>query len=165
MMPFGLRVKQSEIREKIGLSDPGDDDDLLIQPGQTAAPANSADKKPDAKEAAGDDERKSKTAALSAIVSDHKRACRCGACVALLAADAGEPDALDQVDALFAEAVDDWEAMAAPIVQPIADIIENASSFEEALNMLQAAGPDASTMAERLARLTAIGRGIGDIAD
>ncbi|OCP17446.1 MULTISPECIES: DUF935 domain-containing protein [unclassified Ensifer] len=165
MMPFGLRVKQSEIREKIGLSDPGDDDELLVQPGQTPPPAAAPSKGPAPKDAPVTDERKSKTAALSAIVSDHKRACRCGACVALLAADAGAPDALDQVDALFAEALDDWEAMATPIVQPIVDVIETAGSFEDALKLLQAAGPDASKMAERLARLTAIGRGIGDIAD
>ncbi len=165
LVPLGLKVGQGQVREKLGLSDPGKDDDLL----GTAAPAP-AEVPPVAKtppKAANDQtpESKSKTAALSAIVADHKRACRCGACTALLAADAGEPDALDQVEALFAQALDDWEAMAAPIVQPIADIIANASSFEEALNMLQAAGPDASKMADRLGRLTAIARGVGDVAD
>jgi hypothetical protein len=61
--------------------------------------------------------------------------------------------------------MEDWQAMADPIVQPIADIIANANSFEEALTMLQAAGPDSRIMAERLQRLTAIARGIGDLAD
>ncbi|UWU13262.1 DUF935 domain-containing protein [Rhizobium sullae] len=161
MMPFGLRVKQAEIREKIGLSDPVDGDELLIATNE--APAET--KKAGPKTAPANDDRKSKTAALSAIVLDHKRACRCGACTALLAAEAGQPDALDQVDALFASAADDWETMARPIVQPIVDILASAGSFEEALKLIEAAGPDASKMAERLSRLTAIARGIGDIAD
>ncbi|MCB5204243.1 DUF935 domain-containing protein [Neorhizobium sp. T786] len=172
LVPLGLKVKQTEVREKLGLSDPNDDDDLLTPP--AAAPAvDTAPVKQEPKktppaandETAAEAERKSKTAALSAIVIDHRRACRCGACTALLAAEAGEPDALDQVEALFAHAMDDWEEMARPIVQPIADIVLNATSFDDALNMLKAAGPDASKMAERLGRLTAIARGVGDIAD
>jgi phage gp29-like protein len=173
LVPLGLRIKQSEVREKIGLSDPGEGDELLTPPVSTAAPGAS-EPSTKAREAkapvpANDDkaaqEAKSKTAALSAIVIDHRRACRCGACTAFLAAEAGEPDALDQVETLFARAMDDWEEMANPIVQPIADIVLNATSFEDALKMLQASGPDASKMAERLGRLTAIARGIGDIAD
>lgn len=170
LMPYGLRVKQSEVREKIGLSDPAKDDEVLVQAPAAAPTAPEAkpaeQKKPaPANDDKTEDARKSKTAALSAIVLDHRRACRCGACTALLAAEAGEPDALDQVEALFAQAMDDWEEMAQPIVQPIADIVANAESFDDALKMLQAAGPDASKMAERLGRLTAIARGVGDIAD
>jgi phage gp29-like protein len=174
LVPLGLRVSQNEIREKLGLSDPKADDEVLKKAEPTVAPVPPAGANPSepapVKKPANDDvkpaeDRKAKTAALSAIVSDHKRACRCGACTSLLAAEAGEPDALDQVEQLFADAMDDWEEMASPIVAPIADIITNASSFEEALKMLQAAGPDASKMGERLARLAAIGRGVGDIAD
>lgn len=173
LMPYGLRVKQSEVREKMGLSDPGDDDELL-QVSTAASPVEPTADKPEAKrpaektEATTEDEAaetKSKVAALSAIVSNHKRACRCGACTSLLAAEAGVPDALDQIEALFAQALDDWEAMADPIVGPIAEIIEKAGSFEEATSMLQTRFPDASKMAEKLGRLTAIARGIGDLAD
>lgn len=167
MMPFGFRVKQSEIREKIGLSDPGDGDELLTATVKAPDPVDPKAEKnePPPANAAIAEERKSKTAALSAIVFDHRRACRCGACTALLAAEAGEPDALDQVDALFASAANDWEEMSRPIVQPIAEILSAASSFEEALKLIDTAGPDASKMADRLARLTAIARGIGDTVD
>lgn len=175
LVPLGLKVKQSEIREKIGLSDPEDDDEVLEKLAQSAAPPEvGVGKIPEPKGgkmpvAANDrrkaDQQKARTAALAATVMDHKRACRCGACTALLAADADEPDALDQVDQIFAEAMGDWQAVTAPIVDPLFAIIENASSFEEALAMLDAAGPDASKMGEKLARLTAIARGIGDIAD
>ncbi|CDZ61415.1 Mu-like prophage FluMu protein Gp29 [Neorhizobium galegae bv. orientalis] len=164
MVPFGLRVKQTEIREKIGLSDPGDGDELLM-PTAAATAAPTPDQPPAKDSKKPTEDVKAKVAALSAIVVDHRRACRCGACVSLLAAEAGEPDALDQVEALFAVALDDWEEMAKPIVQPIADIITSAASFEEALKLIETAGPDASKMAERLGRLTAIARGVGDIAD
>ena len=173
LVPLGLRVGQNEIRNKLGLSDPDKDDEILKKETSSAdAPPQTPavpQKKPTP--AANDDdakaaeERKAQTAALSAMVSDHKRACRCGACTSLLAAEAGEPDALDQIEALFAGAMDDWEAITAPIVTPIADIIANATSFEDALKLLSAAGPDAMQMGERLARLTAIARGVGDIAD
>ncbi|PZU16645.1 MAG: DUF935 domain-containing protein [Shinella sp.] len=174
LVPLGLKVKQAEVREKLGLSDPQDDDELLASPAATPAPTptepdpKATSKTPAVKEAKKDaraEDVKAKVAALSAIVSDHKRACHCGACEALAAAEAGEPDALDQLDSLFATAMDDWQAMADPIVQPIAQIIETAGSFEEALKMLQTHRPDASKLADRLGRLTAIARGIGDIAD
>ncbi|MFC6444575.1 DUF935 domain-containing protein [Shinella zoogloeoides] len=173
LVPLGLRVSQNEIRNKLGLSDPAADDEILKKetaPADPAATPPTTPPKPKTPAPADDDadtqkERKAQTAALSAMVSDHKRACRCGACTALLAAEAGEPDALDQIEALFTEAMDDWEAVAAPIVTPIASIIASATSFEDALKLLSAAGPDAREMGERLARLTAIARGIGDIAD
>jgi phage gp29-like protein len=167
MMPYGLRVKQSEIREKIGLSDPADGDELLTATAKAPDPVDPKARKnePPPNKTPIAEERKSKTAALSAIVFDHRRACRCGACTALLAAEAGEPDALDQVDTLFASAANDWEEMSRPIVQPIAEILSTASSFEEALKLIQTAGPDASKMADRLARLTAIARGIGNTVD
>jgi len=171
LVPLGLRVKQTEVREKLGLSDPEGDDELLTAQNRapveiTTTPATNPIPKPTAeKPAPANDDVKSKVAALSAIVSDHKRACRCGACDALLAAEAGEPDALDQVETLFAEAMGDWEAIATPIVAPLTEIIQTAGGFEEALSLLQSAGPDASKLAASLSRLTAIARGVGDIAD
>lgn len=175
LVPLGLKVKQSEIREKLGLSDPADSDELLSRSEPVADPQASPAVKPDEKQRPGakqdpnadtnPQDVKAKVAALSAIVSDHKRACQCGACTALLAAEAGKPDALDQVETLFADALDDWQVIVDPITQPIADIVNEAGSFEEALSMLQTRFPDASQFADRLGRLTAIARGIGDIAD
>ncbi|OJH50815.1 hypothetical protein ATN81_05310 [Agrobacterium pusense] len=175
LVPLGLKVKQAEIREKVGLSDPQEGDELLTPPAASATPPVEGKPEPktapkteavkDAKKAAEEEDVKSKVAALSAIVSDHRRACHCGACEALAAAEAGEPDALEQLDKLFIDAMDDWQQMVDPIVQPIAAIVETAGSFEEALKLLQTQRPDATKLAERLGRLTAIARGIGDIAD
>ncbi len=175
LVPLGLKVKQAEIREKVGLSDPQDGDELLTPPAAASTPpvegkpepktAPKTDAVKDAKKTAEEEDVKSKVAALSAMVSDHRRACHCGACEALAAAEAGEPDALEQLDKLFIDAMDDWQQMVDPIVLPIAAIVETAGSFEEALKLLQTQRPDATKMAERLGRLTAIARGIGDIAD
>ncbi|PVE57310.1 DUF935 domain-containing protein [Rhizobium rhizogenes] len=174
LVPLGLKVKQSEVREKLGLSDPQADDDLLTppKPSQSPDPETKLETKSatvkaarDAKEDVEDQDVKSKVAALSAIVSDHRRACRCGACEALSAAEAGEPDALQQLDKLFIDAMEDWQEMVNPIVQPIAAIIQTAGSFEDALKMLQTQRPDATKLAEKLGRLTAIARGVGDTAD
>lgn len=172
LVPLGLRVGQNEVREKLGLSDPQASDEILkkVEPAAEPPPpvvAGKPAKQPPANDGkpAADDERTAKTAALSALVSDHKRACRCGACEALLAAEAGEPDALDQVETLFATAMDDWEAIAEPIIQPLTEILQTAASPEEALKLLQTAGPDTSKLAASLTRLTTIARGIGDIAD
>lgn len=164
LVPLGLKVKQTEIREKLALSDPAPEDELLGQPAATDTPT-AAEKKPETKTASDDKDTKAKVAALSAIVADHKRACKCAACTSLLAAEAGQVDGMEELDALFASAMDDWEAVSAPVTAPILDIINNAAGFEDALKMLETRHPDASRIAERLGRLTAIARGIGDIAD
>lgn len=172
LVPLGLRVKQDEVREKLGLSDPAaEDTDILMPParpdpvGLPNDPAPPQPKKPVATNPPAGKPDPSRKAALGAIIADHRRSCKCGACTAFLAAEVGISDAIEEIDTLFSAAMEDWQAMADPIVQPIADIIANASSFEEALTMLQAAGPDSRIMAERLQRLTAIARGIGDLAD
>ncbi|MEZ5782083.1 MAG: DUF935 domain-containing protein [Rhizobiaceae bacterium] len=172
LVPFGLRVGQREMREKIGLSEPGEDEELLTAPSQAAvAPVadqedNDDDADPQEKNRPTKPEPK-KIAALSAEVADHKRSCRCRSCVSLLAAEtvAARADAQDDIDAMLDEALGDWEEMAQPIVAPLFAILEKATTFDEALAMLEAAGPDATKLAERLATLTAIARGIGDTKD
>ncbi len=83
----------------------------------------------------------------------------------MLAAEAGAPDALESLDTIFVDALADWQAIADPVTAPILEIMNSASSFEEALKMLETRRPDVSKLADRLGRLTAIARGIGDIAD
>ena len=74
-------------------------------------------------------------------------------------------NAHDAVDSLLEDALNDWEEVTAPLLDPLTAIIEKATSYEEALAMLEAAGPDGTKMAEKLARLTAISRGLGDVMD
>jgi phage gp29-like protein len=163
LVPLGLKVSQREMREKIGLSEPATEDDILSAPAPAPAqPVSQRDQQEDKPP-----KRPAALSALAAEVADHRRACRCRACKTLLAAEAVEAraDAHDDVEELIDRALDDWEEVAAPIVDPLLTIVEKAASFDEALAMLESAGPDTTRLAERLAVLTAIGRGLGDTKD
>ena len=65
------------------------------------------------------------------------------------------------------EGLADWQELADPLFAPLAAAIERATSYDELLAMLPdlAREVDGSRLAERLARLTAIARGLGDVTD
>lgn len=158
LVPLGFRVGQAEMRGKLGLGEPEAGDELLTAP---APPPTSppADPKASPTRTPPAAPKKEQPAGLSA----HVPGCLCGGCrTAALAAEALPADAVAEVDALLS---DDWEEISRPLLDPILSAIEQATSFEEALAMLDAAGPDSRPVAERLARLTAISRGIGDVRD
>jgi phage gp29-like protein len=151
LVPLGLRVSQTEIRTKFGLSEPGEKDELLTPPrsGQDVVAANDAPTPKAARLSAGD--------------------CRCPACggtrTATLAADpAAEADELDE---LVADAMADWEELVDPLLAPLREAVARASSFDELLAMMPelAAEVDGSKLADALARLTAKARGLGDVKD
>jgi len=157
LVPFGLRVSEREMREKFGLSEPGKDEALLLAPATPAPVLAAPDDKPapaPKKEAAVD---------LKALAA-HAPSCRCSSCIATLAAEAVDSAAVDELDAVFA-GVDDWQEIADPLLSPLLAILDQAQSFDEALAMLEAAGPDGTRLRERLTELTALARGIGDVAD
>ncbi len=151
LVPLGLRVSQSEILSKFGLSEPGETDKVLTPPRQSSDQADAAN-----------DEPEPKAARLSAGV------CSCpdcgGARTATLAAAPAERDDLDQ---LVDEAMAGWEELVDPMLAPLRDAVARASSFAELEAMLPqlAAKVDGSRLAEALARLTATARGLGDAAD
>lgn len=168
LVPFGMRVSEREMREKFGLSDPSDEDLLLIAPksspvqtnedlpgGQPSTTKQPAHAKPPVKD---------QTATLAAKMTGHASSCGCASCLTALAAGRDQ-DALDDVDQLFAALDDEWEVISTPIMEPLFEIIESASTFEEALLMLEAKGPNAAKLGNRLAELMAISRGIGDVKD
>lgn len=169
LVPFGLRVKAAEVREKIGLSDPDEDDEVLVAPKKSEPEAETTDDEEGPIKPNG----RNRTAALAAKVL-HNRGCGCATCTAPTTFSA-EPvssyesvvdeSGLDEVDRLFASTLDGWQEMSAPILDPLTAILDTATSFEEALAMLHSAGPDASKLAEKLATMTAIARGIGDVRD
>lgn len=143
LVPLGLKVSQREVREKIALSEPADDEDLLTPP----AAAKS--------EPAPEPEPKDK-----AKLSAHVPGCACSSCASL----AADPDPnLTEFDRLFASI--DWEPVADPLLAPLRKIILEATDFDDVQRRLQAAGPDSDAMREALARFTAISRGLGDVSD
>lgn len=158
LVPQGLKVSQRQMLEKLGLSEPGADEDLLAPPKADAAtPPAPVPAVPSARSAP-------KPAGLSA----HGLGCRCGGCLAFLAASVEEDDdGVAEVERLADELTADWEQLSKPLLGPIAAELAAATSYEDFRAGLTRAlaGMDTTRLAERLARGLAIARGIGDIRD
>jgi phage gp29-like protein len=160
LVPLGFRVSQPEMRGKLGLSEPGEDDELLAPPAAQPAPVPDPAKPDPAKPA----RRLSRLAA---------HGCSCAACAtdrefqATLAADPAGLDVEAELDGLLDDALADWEEMTDPLLKPLRAAIETAQSFEELQAMLPrlASEVDGAKLAEALAKLTATARGLGDVAD
>ncbi|EAU40172.1 hypothetical protein FP2506_11467 [Fulvimarina pelagi HTCC2506] len=157
MVPLGLKVSQREMRERIGLGEPEDDEELLVP--EAKAPA--IEVKPGTAGVA----RESETVPPTSLAV-HTTGCRCSSCaIATLAAKPAPVDAVDEVEQLAAEALSEWEAIADPILTPLRAIIAEETTFEGVLKRLETEGPDTRRLAAALARSTAIARGIGDVDD
>lgn len=122
----GLKVEQSVVRDKIGLPDPEADAEVLTPRSGAAAPVQ-GDPPPPASQAA------------------HAAAAR-GVCPVhgVVHAQDGEGDALDD---LAKAALDDWEEMVDPIVDPIRALLDEAGSLEEARDRLAGLIEDMDTAA------------------
>ncbi len=162
LVPMGLKVSQRELRDKLGLSEPQSDDELLTPPAKPEATA--ATPTPTKTPAVPDPKKPARLAA-------HVAGCRCGGCLRadLLAGRElrADPvaDGLDDVEAMLEGALADWEDISDPLLDPLREVIEKATSFEEALAMLEARGPDGTELARALAIATTIARGVGDVKD
>lgn len=151
LVPVGLKVSQREIRERMGLSEPQADEELL----QAAAPAQEPKPPVDAPP-------EPRTKRLSA----HPATCGCSSCTpTLLSAPAAEPDGVAETDAAFGAALEDWQDITDPLLDPLRQVLATATSFDEALALLNARGPDGARLAEALAAATSLARGIGDLKD
>lgn len=147
IVPLGLKVSRRQVLEKFGLSEPVDAEDVLTPP---AAPEPPEDDPPKPAPKARRD-----LAGLSA----HGQGCRCPSC--RLAGLAADPADRDDVDELVDEAMKDWEAVADPLLEELYALANEAGSFEAVLARLDALRLDSAPLRERLARATAIARGLG----
>ena len=171
LVPLGLRVGAGEVRGKLGLSEPEKDDELL-KPAAVAPPSPPPGQDaPPGAAGKGPQPPKPPTAPKSPEgLSAHVRGCQCGPCLAgpaRLAADAGTlaADGVDEVDALAAAAMADFQEVTDPLLGPLLLAASRSSSFEEALAAIEKSGPDGSKLLERLALATAKARGIGAAMD
>ena len=154
LVPLGLRVGQSEILGKLGLSEPKAEEPVLEQRTPPALPAPT------------DRPALPKPASLSALPG-HVAGCRCGGCIARLAAnpaDHGE-DGLSLTDALLTASAGEFGEITDPLLGPLAFAATKGGSLDEALALIRARGPDGAVLLERLAIATATARGIGDVVD
>jgi phage gp29-like protein len=169
LVPMGLKVTQRQMREKFGLSEPEKDDELLTPPAAaTSPPAAEPGARPGKTPAPQPGDKKAgKPAKLAAGLAGHVVGCRCGGCLATLAAEVADDDGVAEVDRLAEELTSDWERLSQPLLGPIAAELQAATSYEDFRRRLNdaLAKMDTTELADRLARGMAIARGIGDVRD
>lgn len=146
LVPLGLRVQQSEIRDKFGLSDPEDDTDLLHTPRPAAPPATPiAQPAPDPADAPAPD-----PAAAPAL-------------------QAQQPAPVHPVDLIAARADEEGEAAIGLMTDQIEVMLQAAGDLSEFRLMLSSAYPDldSSSLAGVLAGGLAAARaaGMSDLED
>lgn len=168
MVDRGLKIAQREVRDRMGFSEPADGEDVLSA--KSADAGGGADPTPPApsKSTAPTREAMKAVAPKPARLAAHVGGCRCGGCLrAELLAPKAEAivDGVDDMEAALEEALADWQDITDPLLDPLREILAQATSFEEALAMLEAKGPDGSKLALALASATTIARGIGDVKD
>ncbi len=111
LVPVGLKVKASELREKLGLSEPQDGDELLEA---QAAPAATPAAVPPAAPASG---------------LNHPQDCPgCGVALNAAGGDSGGEADLDEIETPF---LDDWEQQIDPLIAPLRELFAAANSYDE----------------------------------
>jgi phage gp29-like protein len=148
LVPLGLKVSMAEVREKIGLSEPEEDADVLTP---AAKPKADRQDKPEADEPDDEDADDPATA----------RACpSCGE----IHATARTGEETDELDELLEGALDEWGADLAPVMDQLQAEFAAASSYEDLkVRLDRLAGTlDVGPLARRIADLALIARGLGD---
>lgn len=137
LVPLGLKVEGSVVRDKLGLPDPEDDAEVLATPVSTG-PATAVNQRT----------RKALNQGVPAPAPD-------------------KPDGPDEIDELETEALAEWEHLAAPVINPVLRLAEEAGSFEEFLAKLpELVGTmDSTALARDLAEAAFRARGLGDAGD
>ena len=153
LVPLGLEVSMSKVRERIGFEEPDESEKLLktVVPG-TALP------KPEEPPAPG------KNNPLKPKDSAQARVQPCAQCGGFHAVAA---DQRPELEALADEALSEWETDLEPLVKPLQRLFETSKSYaqlEAGLDDL-IAKMDAGPLADRLAKLQMKARGLGDIGD
>ncbi|MCJ2052868.1 DUF935 family protein, partial [Methylobacterium sp. J-070] len=98
-----------------------------------------------------------------ALRPGHPGGCRCGAC-ATARFSARDPDR-DALDDLQDDLLADWTAITDPLLEGLFALAAEATSYDEVLARLDAVRVDSGPLRARLARATAIARGLGDVGD
>lgn len=131
----GGAISAAEVRDRIGFSDPDSEEELLRPVGSDRAPALNRQ--------------------------------RCPGCGGFHATALNRQRQMTEVDRLASDYADDWREVMPPITDPLLSLARSCGSFEELLERLPQAARkmDSSALADRLARATAIARGLGDAGE
>lgn len=145
LVPLGLQVGQGVVRDKLGLPDPDDDEDLLAPPAAPAPPEGAAN----AANASGP------TAAVCPVHGVAHGA------PALNQAETGF-EALDEIEL---EALEDWEAQMGPVIDPLRQAVEEATDYDDLVRRLtELLGEmDVDALARTLGEALFKAKGAGDV--
>lgn len=150
LVRLGLEVSMPKVRQRIGFDEPEDGEKLLyVVKKPSEQPPAEPKTDPDV------DDVQEKAAKAQAL----RPACpHCGGYHALAA------DERDELDILADTGLENWEAQLDPLLKPVKALFARAKSYAEIETGLDdlAAKMDAGPMADRLAKLTMIARGLGD---
>lgn len=139
LVPLGFEVEQSVIRDKLRLPDPAKGAILLRAPAASPEPTGTA--------------------------ANHTSSCP--TCLAT-ARNRAQPGG-SYVDELEADALDDWEQIMQPMVDPIQELLDRSSSYQEFVEGLPALvdklEPAQAKFVQQLAAATLKARGLGDASD
>lgn len=150
LVPLGLEVSMPKVRQRIGFDEPEDGEKLLYAV-KTPSQQPPAERKTDPN--VDDVQEKAAKAQVLRPACPH-----CGGYHALAA------DERDELDVLADTGLENWEAQLDPLLKPVKALFARAKSYAEIEAGLDdlAAKMDAGPMADRLAKLTMIARGLGD---
>ncbi|NDY57408.1 DUF935 domain-containing protein [Desulfovibrio sulfodismutans] len=144
LVPLGLQVEASIIRDKLGLPDPPPDAVCLRAPGETAETAA--------------------TGAMGApVATGSPRAAHTRELAGGLAG-AAEPQPRDAVDVAVAEELAEWQPLVDPLIEPVRRLLAECADLDEFLRRLPeaVAGQDVAALTEHLAKLTFAARLAGE---
>lgn len=150
LVPLGLEVSMPKVRQRIGFDEPEDGEKLLYV---VKTPSEQPPVEPKSDPDVDDAQEKAAKAQVMRPACPH-----CGGYHALAA------DERDELDILTDTGLENWEAQLDPLLKPVKALFARAKSYAEIEAGLDDLGAkmDAGPMADRLAKLTMIARGLGD---
>lgn len=156
LVPLGVELSMTKVRQRIGFDEP-EDGEKILHAVKTPQPAVEKNAEPGTDDPEKGPEKIPEKS--NATASAFRSACpHCGGFHALAA------DERDELDILADTGLENWEAQMEPLLKPVKDLFARAKSYEELETGLEdlAAKMDVGPLADRLAKMMMIARGIGD---
>jgi phage gp29-like protein len=144
LVNHGLEVSMAKVRQRVGFDEP-EEGEKILHPARKPEPE-------------AEDPPATKPARAGAL------RCACPHCGGLQALAA---DQRDELDMLVDAGLEHWQADLEPLLKPLRALFERATSYAEIEAGLEdiAAKMDGGPLADRLAKLAMIARGLGDIGE
>lgn len=177
LVPLGLKVSMSGVRNRIGFDEPDEEEELLVPPGAAQPPAGEDDPGGEPSMKGSEKARNLDLQAeidrwVSGSMNDltpvvkamylarEAKEALCPHCGGHHTASAQG----DELNLLAEDALADWQKDVEPLLKPLKDLFDRATSYADIANGLDdlIAKMDAGPLSDRLAKLAMKARGLGD---